>query len=142
MYTLTLAQGAEGVSVGKPEHVSGVYRQKRKEFRLSPPFSRQCLSVTLKLEVTRAAEEFFYKAETSRKGKSPILCKVLHHTLFDLFNLMKAFTLGCMRTLKLKMHCIKNALEYFLPQNLYKHLPILSYVIKAFKQQPLNIWDE
>ena len=40
---LTLAQGAEEVSMGKPEHVSTGYRQERKQFCLPTSFSGQRL---------------------------------------------------------------------------------------------------
>lgn len=63
----TLAQGAE-VSMGKPEHISTGTDKKRKQFCL-PGFILTTMheSMTLKLEVMRAAGEFLYKAETLRK---------------------------------------------------------------------------
>lgn len=43
------------------------------------------------MELTLIAGEFLYKAENQRKVRSPILCKVLHETLFYHFNLMNVF---------------------------------------------------
>lgn len=52
--------------------------QAKEEAVLSPSFILMTMheSMTLKLEVTRAAGEFLYKAETPRKDKSSILCMI------------------------------------------------------------------
>ena len=107
-YMLTLAQGAEEVSMGKPEHVSTGYRQKRKQFCLLASFSRQCMRVwPWNWRLHELLESFCIKQRLQEKISHLFYAWLL----FALFNLMKAFTSGYMRKLVLKCFGI-------FPQNL------------------------